>query len=392
VMRSYKFQIRPTTRQAQSLAACIEDHRQLYNAALEERREAYRMRRVSISYGSQSAQLKEIRNTDSAGQGRWSFGSQQATLRRLDRSFAAFFRRVKARQTPGYPRFKGRGWFDTVQWPRDRDGCRWDSQPHQPAARVYLQGVGHVKVNQHRPVQGVVKTISVKREGRRWYVILSCDGVPAVPLPPTGREIGIDMGVTHFLTTSAGEHVANSRYLAGSAAKLARAQRALARCQRGSRRRRAVVRRVAAIHRKVRNQRTDHAHKVALDLVRTADVIAREDLAIGNMTRSAAGTIEKPGRNVAAKSGLNRSILDAGWGVFFEILTHKAESAGRTVIAVDPRNTSRTCSQCGHCEAGNRDKEVFRCLSCGYLAHADTNAATNIAVRAGLALRVAQAA
>ena len=126
--------------------------------------------------------------------------------------------------------------------------------------------------------------------------------------------------------------------------------------------------------------------------MRTADVIAREDLAIGNMTRSAAGTIEKPGRNVAAKSGLNKSILDAGWGVFFEILTDKAESAGRTVVAVDPRNTSRTCSQCGHCEAGNRDKEVFRCLSCGYLAHAGTNAAANIAVRAGLALRVAQAA
>ena len=134
------------------------------------------------------------------------------------------------------------------------------------------------------------------------------------------------------------------------------------------------------------------AHKVALDLVRTADVIAREDLAIANMTRSAAGTSQNLGRNVAAKSGLNRSILDAGWGVFFEILTHKAESAGRTVIAVDPRNTSRTCSHCGQCEAGNRDKEAFRCLSCGYLAHADTNAAVNIAFRAGLALRVAQAA
>jgi len=115
VRRSYKFQIRPTTRQARSLAACIEDHRQLYNGALEERREAYRMRRVSISYGDQSAQLKQIRDTDSAGQGRWSFSSQQATLQRLDRSFAAFFRRVKAHQAPGYPRFKGRGWFDTVE-------------------------------------------------------------------------------------------------------------------------------------------------------------------------------------------------------------------------------------------------------------------------------------
>ena len=389
--RSFKFQLRPTTRQTRSLEACVEDHRQLYNGALEERREAYRMRQLPISYGSQSAQLKEIRDTDSDGQGRWSFSSQQATLRRLNRSFSAFFRRVEAHQDPGYPRFKGRGWFDSVEWPKDRDGCRWDSQPNQPAARVYLQGIGHVKVNQHRPVQGVVKTISVKREGRRWYVILSCDGVPAAPLQPTGRSIGIDMGVTHFLTTSDGEHVPNSRYLARSAAKLARTQQVLARCKRGSKRRRAVVQRVASIHRKVRNQRTDQAHKVALDLVRTVDVIAHENLTIRNMTRTAAGTIEQPGRNVAAKSGLNRSILDAGWGVFFEILTHKAESAGRIMIAVDPRNTSRTCPQCRHCAAGNRDREVFRCLSCGYLAHADTNAAVNIALRAGLALRAAQA-
>jgi len=132
VKRSYKFQIRPTTRQARSLAACVEDHRQLYNGALEERCEAYRMRRVSISYGGQSAQLREIRDTDSAGQGRWSFSSQQATLRRLDTSFAGFFRRVRAHQTPGYPRFKGRGWFDTVQWPKDRDGCRWDSHRTSP--------------------------------------------------------------------------------------------------------------------------------------------------------------------------------------------------------------------------------------------------------------------
>jgi len=168
VRRSYKFQIRPTAHQAQALAACVEDHRQLYNAALEERREAYRMSKVSINYGSQSGQLRGIRNDDSDAQARWSFSSQQATLRRLIKSFAAFLRRVKAHPTPGYPRFKGRGWFDTVEWPKDRAGCRWDSQPHRPTARVYLQGIGHVKVNQHRPVQGLVKTISVKREGHRW--------------------------------------------------------------------------------------------------------------------------------------------------------------------------------------------------------------------------------
>src|SRR5690606_34297404 len=131
----------------------------------------------------------------------------------------------------------------------------------------------------------------------------------------------------------------------------------------------------------------DHAHKAALDLVRNYDVIVHEDLRIANMTRSASGTIDNPGRNVAQKSGLNRSILDAGWGVFLTILAHKAESAGRELIAVEPRNTSRTCARCGHCAAENRVTQAeFRCTACGHTAHADVNAAVNI-LRAGLALR-----
>ncbi|MEV4076409.1 RNA-guided endonuclease InsQ/TnpB family protein, partial [Nonomuraea fuscirosea] len=155
----------------------------------------------------------------------------------MDKAFRAFFDRVKAGRTPGFPRFKGRGRFDTVEWPKDGDGCRWDSQPgHSAATYVRLQGVGHVRVHQHRPVKGQVKTITVKREGIRWYVVLSCDDVPAEPLPATGAVAGIDMGVAWLVTTSDGEHLANPRHLAATAERLATAQRDLSRKKRGSKR------------------------------------------------------------------------------------------------------------------------------------------------------------
>ncbi|MEV0401831.1 transposase [Actinoallomurus sp. NPDC050550] len=386
--RSYKFLLRPTRHQQIAFAACLRDHRQLYNAALEHRCTAYRKAGVTVRYGDQSGELKYIRADDPGGQGRWSFSSQQATLRRLDKAFAAFFRRLKAGHKPGFPRFKGQGWFDTVEWPKDGDGCRWDSQPEHPRATyVRLQGIGHVRVHQHRPLRGRVKTIAVKREGSRWYVVLSCEDVPTQPLPSTGAVAGIDMGVASLITTSDGEHVTNPRHLEASTGRLAKAQQDLARKKRGSKRRRKAVARVAALHTKVRRQRIDGAHKTALALVRVYDVIVHEDLRIANMTRSASGTLKEPGRNVAQKSGLNRSILDAGWRVFLTVLAHKAESAGRELIAVEPRNTSRTCSRCGYCAADNRRTQAkFACRACGHAAHADVNAAVNI-LRAGLALR-----
>ncbi|HEX6684832.1 MAG TPA: transposase [Candidatus Limnocylindrales bacterium] len=393
--RAYKFLLRPTTKQEQALTRCAEAHRLLYNAALTERREAYRRAKVTIRYGDQSAQLKDIRRADPDDQGCWSFSSQQATLRRLDKAMQAFFRRVKTGQRPGYPRFKGRGWFNTVQWPKDGDGCRWDPTPDASHTRVYLQGVGHVRVQAHRKVAGRVKTISVKREGRRWFVVLACDDVPAQPLPATGSTVGIDLGVASFLTTSDGVHIPNPRPLDASRTRLARAQQALSRCTRGSHRRRKARQRLAALHGKIRRQRGDHAHKTALWLVRHHDVIVYEALRIANMTRSPAPRPEGEGgyapNGAAAKAGLNRSILDAGWGVFLSILTAKAESAGRLLTAVDPRNTSRTCPQCGHCAKDNRVTQAdFTCIRCGHTAHADAVAAVNI-LRAGLALQAAQA-
>ncbi|MEV0691948.1 transposase [Streptomyces sp. NPDC050388] len=403
MIRAYKFLLRPTARQTVALGEMMRDHCSLYNGALQERRDAYRhTSKTTVRYGDQSAQLKDIRAFDLERQGRWSFSSQQATLRRLDKAFAAFFQRVKAGQTPGYPRFKGVGHFDTVTFPKDGDGCRWDSTPHDAQTRVRLQGVGHVRVHQHRPVKGRVKTISIKREGRRWYVVLSCDQVPAEPLPATGSSIGIDMGVTHFLTTSDGVHIASPRFLGAVADDLAEAQRHLARFPQRTRRRtkkhRAAARRVARIHAKIRRQRLDHAHKTALALVGdhdviAHDVIAHERLNTAGMTRAPKPKPdpETPGaflpNGSAAKAGLNRSILDAGWGVFLVILAHKAESAGRTVIAVDPRNTSRTCPDCGHVAKENRATQAkFECTVCGFAANADHVGATNVLNRAGLAL------
>lgn len=399
MIRAYKFLLRPTVRQDQALREMLADHCSLYNGALRERRDAYRhASKTSVKYGMQSAQLKEIRAFDPERQGRWSFSSQQATLRRLDKAFAAFFRRVKSGDAPGYPRFRGVNWFDTVDFPKDGDGCRWDSTPRDPATRVRLQGVGHVKVNQHRPVTGKVKTVSVKREGRKWFVVLSAGQAQPEPLPATGSLAGIDLGIASFLADSDGGFVPNPRHGRKAAAKLEAAQQALSRFPRCKARDRTAnhqraVEKVATLHGKVRRQRLDHAHKTALDLVRVYDFIAHEDLKIRNMSKAPAPRPDPENAGVflpngsAAKAGLNRSINDAGWGVFLTILRAKAESAGREVIAVDPRNTSRECPECGHTAKENRPtQEKFHCVSCGHTAHADTVGALNI-LRAGLVRR-----
>jgi putative transposase len=399
VRRSYKFRLRPTAKQHVTLAQYLSSHRSLYNAALQERRDAYNVVRMSAdffgpsgpkstaSHSNQSAQLSEIRGL-CPEHATWSFSSQQATLRQLDKAFQAFFRRVKSGETPGYPRFKSSDRFNSVTWPSDGDGCRW--KPDQ--SLVYLQGVGHVKVTQHREVQGQVKTMQVKSEGRHWYLVLSCDEVPMRLQAPTGRSVGIDVGIASFLTRSDGEQVANPRHARVAAERLAMAQRVLSTKQRGSNNRQRAKATVQNRHRKVANQRRDFHHKTALAIVREFDVIAVEDLKVKNMTRSATGTLERLGTNVAAKTRLNRSINDAGWAQFRSILEAKAEDAGRRVVSVNPRHTSQMCHQCGHIAKENRvTQEVFRCRACGHEDHADINAAKNI-LGAGLALLVADLA
>jgi putative transposase len=341
VRRAYQLRAYPTRPQEGRAVRLLADHCDLYNAALQERRDAWRMRNLSVAYGDQSAQLKEIRAADPDGQGRHSFTAQQQTLRRLNVVFAAYFRRIrkteKARhqagsgenlrqRTVGYPRFKPRQRFDQVLFVAG-DGSKWESAEGGRWAHASFQAVGRVKVHQHRPVVGRVKTLQLKREGRRWYVVVVTE-METVSPPTTGREIGVDVGVARFLTTSDGEVVANPRLLKAAQDRIVELQRRKQRARPGSGNRRRLRRALAKEWRKVRNQRRDFHHKTARALVDTCDALALEQLRVAAMTAAAAGSVEHPGRNVAAKAGLNRSILDAGWGLFRSILVAKAESAG----------------------------------------------------------------
>jgi putative transposase len=387
VRRAYKFRAYPTRPQEDRAARLLADHADLYNAALEERREAWRMRKASVSYGMQSAQLRDIRKADPDGQGRHSFTAQQQTLRRLNTVFGAFYDRCKAGEKKlGYPRFKPRSRFDQVMFVAG-DGAKWVPAGKDGWARATFQAVGSVKVKQHREVRGTVKTLQLKREYRRWYVIVTAEAEP-VPLPPAGRSIGADVGVARFLTTSDGEVVANPRILTASAEVIGALQRRKARAKRGSGNRRRLRRALAKQWRKVRNQRRDFHHKTARALVDTCDVIALEKLNTAGMTRRPAPKPDpgQPGiflpNQAAAKAGLNKVILDAGWAQFASILTGKAEEAGRRVVFVSAAGTSITCHCCGlRCE--RPEQKTVICPVCG--PHdADVNGAINIAARAGL--------
>jgi putative transposase len=392
VRRAYKFRAYLTRPQEGRAVRLLADHCDLYNAALTERREAWRMRRVNISYGTQSAQLKEIRRADPDGLGRHSFTAQQQTLRRLDAVFAAYFDRVRAaskagqRNKPGYPRFKPYQRFSQVLFVTG-DGAKW--QPPGSGAWAYatFQAVGTIKVRPHREVRGTVKALQLKREQRRWYVIVVADTEP-VPLPPAMRAVGVDLGVARFLTTSDGEVVANPRFLAASAQLIADIQRRKGRARPGSGNRKRIRRALAREWRKVRNRRRDFHHKTARTLVNECDVIALEDLNTAGMTRRPApkhnpetdGTFLP--NHARAKAGLNTSILDAGWAQFTSILTGKAAEAGRRVVLVDPAGTSVGCHRCGRRCTRPRQKIVI-CPVHGVI-DADVNAARNIASRAGL--------
>lgn len=397
MIRSYKFRMYPTAKQEASLVAMLDDFRVLYNAALEDRKYMWERHRINVTVGAQDAQLKEIRAANPDYE-RWSAAAESQIVLRLDKAFQAFFRRIKAgEKRVGYPRFKAATRFNTAVH-RAVTGAKWDSAPHLTQSRAYFKGVGHVKVKQHRHVVGLVKTLTIKREGRRWYVLLVAEQELPAPLPKTGAMTGIDLatGDNGLAYTSQGERIGNPAYGKASLGKLVEAHQALSRTKRGSNRRNKAREKVSGVYRKISSQRRDYLHKASRQLVDSYDVIVAEDVKTAGMTRRAvprpdgAGGYEPNGGS--AKTGLNRSILDAGWGILLEFIRVKAESAGREFIQVNPAYTSQICSACGHREAANRNGKVFLCLSCGHRADADKNAAVNI-LRAGLVLReAAQAA
>jgi putative transposase len=277
VRKTFLYCLYPTPKQAEQLTWTLDRCRELYNAALQERRDAYRMAGKSVSYYEQKRELPGVEEERPEYR---QVGSQvlQDVITRVDRAFGAFFRRCKAGQTPGYPRFKGRDRYDSVTYTQ----AGWRLKD----ARLDLPGIGAIKVKWSRPIAGTIKTVTIRRDAERWFVSFSCVVEASQPTPPDRPAVGLDVGLEHFATLSTGEHIANPRHLRQGEALLARRQQALARKKRGSANRRRAKLLVARAHRKVRDQRRDFHHKTARQIVHAHGAIAVEALNTAGMVRN----------------------------------------------------------------------------------------------------------
>jgi putative transposase len=392
VCKTFKYKLMPTPDLERALENVLWRCRELYNAALEERKSAWEKCHVSVNFTRQSAELPGIKEVRPEYH---DINAQvlQDVLHRLDKAFAAFFRRVQAGEQPGYPRFQGRNRYNSFTYPQvgGHGGAAVDDKT------LCLAKIGRIRFRRHRPLQGVPKTVTIVREADGWYACESCVEVPAQPLPLTGQETGIDVGLKVFLVTAEGDAVENPRHYRRAERELKKAQRRVSRRKKGSKRRRKAVRQSARKHQKVQRQRTDFHHKTALELVRQYDTIYLEDLQVANMSHRPAPKPDGQGgylhNGASQKAGLNTSIQDAGWYSFRIILEGKAAYAGRRVVAVPPAYTSQDCSGCGERVEKSLSVRTHVCISCGLILDRDENAARNIQWRGhrlqGLAAEVA---
>ena len=335
--RSYKYRLYPTKQQEERLAWTLSRCCELYNAALQERREAYKYAKKSVSYYDQQNQLPEIKQIREEYK---LIGSHvlQNVLKRVDLAMQAFFRRVKQGQTPGYPRFQSHARYDSFCYP---DSTGWKLE----GKKLKLTNIGAIKVRLHREVQNKIKTCTIKREGSHWYMVLACEVEQVKRMPYTDEVVGIDLGVSKLATLSTGDVIENPRHYRNAEAKLAKAQKELSRKKRGSNRRKKAAKKAARLHRKTRNQRNDYLHKHSRWLADCYEVIVFEDIAPANLSkRPKPKQDEETGQylpnGASAKSGLNKSILDAGWSQFIMYCEYKAEDAGTRVVKIDPKFTS----------------------------------------------------
>jgi putative transposase len=334
----------------QTLSIC----REIYNAALQERRDAYQLNRISISYQDQQNQLPEIKLIRDDLKDVYSQVLQDA-LKRLDKTFAAFFGRVKRKEKVGFPRFKGANRYDSFTFPQATGGFRLDGNS------LYLSKIGKVKIRLSQTMKGKVKTLTIKREVSGWFAIFTVETTKEI-LPKTGKQIGIDAGIESFMTLSDGTKIENFKYFENSQKRLRVAQRKVSRRKKGCNQRRKAVLQLRKIHEKIKNQRNDFAHKLSTNLVKNFDLIAIENLNILGMS----------------KGILAKQIHDVAWNGFFQKLTYKAENAGRQLIKVSPNYTSQDCSACGERVKKDLSVRVHNCLQCGLILDRDVNAAINI--------------
>jgi len=374
VLLSYKYRIYPNVLQEHTLWAVFVFCRQLYNAALEERISSWKHLRKSVSYFDQVKSIKGIKKTDLITSQIIYSQVLQQVLKQVDIAFQNFFRRLKnGDKKSGFPRFKkNTKRFNSILFPQcdfDVGGIRLSNdQKH-----ITIFGIpGLVKIKYHRPYEGRCKNVRIVREGFKWFVVLTCDDVPQKALSSTGKTIGIDLGISTFVTTSDNIHHHHPKAYKTSKETLAARQRKLATKQKGSKNYRKASKSVRETHEHLTNIRHEYQHDLANKLVDQNDTIVIEKLNIVSM-------LEAKGFDVK-----NENITDASWGSFAAKLKYKAERAGRSVIEVNPRNTSKTCSGCGTIKKSMPlNSRTFCCDKCNLSLDRDHNAALNI-LRLGL--------
>jgi len=365
--RTFKYRIYPTKGQESTLTEWLNTCRILYNQSLHERKEAYERDKSSINYYDQANALKERKK----GNGYFTAVHSQVlqdALKRLDKAFQNFFRRVKnGDDEAGYPRFKSKDRFNSFPFPQS--GFKIEAE------KLVLSKIGAIKLIQHReiPEAGIIKTCAIKRAVDQWYVTFVVElpdaEVEKKEITPTSSAIGVDLGLTDMATLSTGEKIDNPKWLRASEKKLAKEQRRLARKKKKSNNRKKQKAIVAMVHRKIRNQRSDFHHKISTELVADYDLIVFEDLKIKNMVKN---------------HYLAKSISDAGWDQLVGFTSYKAEYAGKTMELVNPWRTSQECCICGNIQQMPLSQRIYRCSNCGTVMDRDENAAINIRNR-GLA-------
>jgi putative transposase len=355
-MKAYKYRLRPSAKSVAIFESWLALLCELYNAAIQERRDAYRINHLSINYTAQANQLPEIKK-DRPEFARIHSQVIQNALKRVESAFDGFFRRVKEGQKPGYPRFRSSFRYDSFTYPQSGFSLK--------GRKLYLSKIGKITVHLSRSIEGEIKTCMIKREADGWYVIFAVEE-PKKELAAAPKEsVGVDVGIESFATLSDDEAapIENPQYFRVAEKDLKKAQRRVSRRAKGSKRRHKAVRLLQKKHLKVKRQRRDFHFKEAVKLVNQYQSIKVEDLNIQGMVRN---------------HHLAKSISDAGWGQFIMILIFKAEEAGRTVIKVNPSYTSQDCSRCGHRNRMTLATRIYRCSKCSLVIHRDRNGAKRI--------------
>jgi len=367
--QAFKFELRPSGWQEQLMSRFAGSCRFVFNKALALQKEHYAQGKKKLSYAGLCKLLTEWRaSPETAWLADAPVHPLQQSLKNLDRAYTNFFAK-----RANFPRFKKKGQRDGFRYP-DPKQIKID----QANSRLFLPKLGWLRYRNSREVLGTVKTVTVSRSCDKWYVSIQTEREVKQPIP-TGGTVGIDMGIARFATLSDGTFYAPLNTFKQHEVALRKAQQALSRKVKFSKNWRKAKAKVEKIHARIGNTRRDYLHKASTTISQNHAIVYIEDLQVRNLSKSAAGTTNQPGRHVRAKSSLNKAILDQGWFEFRRQLDYKLAWNGGSLIAVPPHNTSRTCPSCRHISASNRRTQAqFRCVECGLKEHADVVAAINI--------------